>query len=125
MGKSLRSKTKVKFRNIKRNSGVFGKVADERARRLAQKLGTLGGVSVVVKPDEESASGQAVEETSSNEGLTQDQPLQAEKQAADDEMAVDSAQPNRPSTSGWNKTRKGRKKNQSKSNRRTIAFKRR
>jgi hypothetical protein len=41
MGKSLRSKSKLKFRSIKRATGVFGKVDKDRALRLAAKLGTL------------------------------------------------------------------------------------
>lgn len=41
MGKSLRSKSKLKFRSIKRATGVFGKADKERAERLAAKLGTL------------------------------------------------------------------------------------
>lgn len=40
MGKSLRSKSKLKFRTIKRATGVFGKTDRERANRLAEKLGT-------------------------------------------------------------------------------------
>lgn len=42
MGKSLRSKSKLKFRTVKRASGVFGKADKERAARLAEKLGTTG-----------------------------------------------------------------------------------
>ncbi|KAF5104559.1 hypothetical protein DV451_000472 [Geotrichum candidum] len=41
MGKSLRSKSKLKFRTIKRATGVFGKADKDRAQRLAAKLGTL------------------------------------------------------------------------------------
>ncbi|KAF5092708.1 hypothetical protein D0Z00_004450 [Geotrichum galactomycetum] len=41
MGKSLRSKSKLKFRTIKRATGVFGKADKDRAQRLAVKLGTI------------------------------------------------------------------------------------
>lgn len=53
MGKSLRNKSKLKFRTIKRAQGVFGKVDKERTLRLAQKLGTAGtGASASAEPAE-------------------------------------------------------------------------
>ncbi|KAF5101444.1 hypothetical protein D0Z03_000590 [Geotrichum reessii] len=53
MGKSLRSKSKLKFRSIKRATGVFGKADKERAERLAAKLGTLAKNHLKESKDEE------------------------------------------------------------------------
>lgn len=52
MGKSLRNKSKLKFRTIKRATGVFGKADRDRVNRLAQKLGTAGTEAVVAARNE-------------------------------------------------------------------------
>lgn len=78
MGKSLRSKSKLKFRTVKRASGVFGKADRERAARLAEKLGTTG-TGLSSKQDEE---GEVKKNEDENENENED-----EKE--DGEMEVD------------------------------------
>lgn len=124
MGKSLRSKSKVKFRNIKR-SKIFEPVEEARRKRLAEKL--LGHVKEAIKESKK------VGGDNDDEMEVEDEEESEEKKAGESDgkfclyferepgltngldIEVDDAKP-KPKTGGWkkkvkkNRSFKGRRK---------------
>ncbi|CDO52937.1 similar to Saccharomyces cerevisiae YBL028C Protein of unknown function that may interact with ribosomes [Geotrichum candidum] len=115
MGKSLRSKSKLKFRTIKRATGVFGKADKDRAQRLAAKLGTLAK--------------KQLKENNNDDDVKQDgedvSMEQVDAAADENSMEDDSSKP-KVSTSGWKGSRNDayKKRKASKNMRTTIKFSR-
>ncbi|RKP25169.1 hypothetical protein SYNPS1DRAFT_22830 [Syncephalis pseudoplumigaleata] len=88
MAKSIRSKSKRRFRAIKRDS-LFGKVEAERVARLAAKQSVLKEAEYVQEAKEEAASSMDVQGTEVAE--TAEAPMAGIKAAGNDDAAMQDA----------------------------------
>lgn len=117
MAKSLRAKTKVRYRGIKRAT-VWGEADKARTLRLAEKLHGKPAKQIL---DEQKAADVSKDEDSSKKNLDK----KASDNSKDVEMKESSTvEPTKVSTSGWRNSRHDAYK-KSKAKKASLVFKKR